>query len=235
MNFFNRLQGIFFNPQMTVKSISERPIWLDAMIFLLIIIALMSYIVSPFSQKDTVQTLKNNVKLQESLGEEKFNELVESRENPSKLSVIILSFIIAPVSYLLGFLLSSLIVLGIGRLFSTEGKYLQVFAVLLHANFIDKLLGNAVRLILVFSKKSVIQTTTGLALFFPHLETTSTSFVILSQFDFFQLWLFGILGLGLAYVFKIELKKALVVSYGFWFIKSLFYISIHLLLTGIFG
>jgi hypothetical protein len=42
--------------------------------------------------------------------------------------------------------------------------------------------------------------------------------------------MFGILGLGLSAVFKIETKKAMFISYGFWLIKSLLYIAL-----GIFG
>jgi len=74
-----------------------------------------------------------------------------------------------------------------------------------------------------------MQTTTSLALFFPKLEVTSTAFIILSQVDFFQLWLFGVLSYGLAIIFKIELKKALILSYGFWVLKSLFNIGISLI------
>jgi hypothetical protein len=109
-------------------------------------------------------------------------------------------------------------------MFSTEGNYKQVLAAVLHANFIDKILGNALRLVLILTRKSFMQTTTSLALFFPKLEVASPAFIILSQVDFFQLWLFGVLGYGLSSIFKIELKKALILSYSFWVLKSLLYI-----------
>ena len=44
MDLFNRLQGIFFNPKVTLKAISEKPIWIDALIILLIAWALFNYI-----------------------------------------------------------------------------------------------------------------------------------------------------------------------------------------------
>ena len=78
-------------------------------------------------------------------------------------------------------------------------------------------------------KKSVIQTAIGLAIFFPTLEITSPAYVILSQVDFFQLWLFGIFGLGLACAFKFEIKKGLFISYAFWALKSLLAIGLGLL------
>jgi hypothetical protein len=129
-----------------------------------------------------------------------------------------------PGGLLVGFLFSSLIILAISRMFSIEGNYKQVLAAILHANFIDKILGNALRLVLILTRKSFMQTTTSLALFFPKLEVASPAFIILSQVDFFQLWLFGVLGYGLSSIFKIELKKALILSYSFWVLKSLLYI-----------
>lgn len=229
MNFFNRFQGIIFNPQPTFKRLSEKPVWVDALILLLIVSALISYIISPYSHQDNVRLFESNTKLQERMGEERFNEMLEGMKNPSQTRVILQSFLMSPITLLVGFLISSLFLFVLGRMLSSEGKYLQVFSAYLHANFIDKILGMGVKLIIILSKKSVMQATTSLALFFPKLEVTSTAFIVLNQFDFFQLWLFGILAHGLSHIFNIELKKALFVSYGFWLIKSLFYIGITLL------
>jgi hypothetical protein len=225
MNFIQRFQGIFFSPQPTLEGISEKPVWVDALIFLLVLIGLFSFLTAPYIQKDQLQIMKGNIKMQERLGEENYNRMIERLENPSQSMVILQTFGIIPISFLVGLLFSSLIILAMGRFASTEGKYVQVFSVLLHANFVDKILGNALRLVLIITRKSVIQTTTSLALFFPRLEVTSSAYLVLTQLDFFQLWLFGILGFGLSHIFKIELKKALVISYVFWFLKSLLYIA----------
>lgn len=224
MDLFNRLQGIFFNPKVTLKAISEKPIWIDALIILLIAWALFNYITTPYLQKDTLQLLQSSDKLQERMGEDRFNEMIKRTKNPTKASVLLSNLLYKPGGLLVGFLFSSLIILAISRMFSTEGNYKQVLAAILHANFIDKILGNALRLVLILTRKSFMQTTTSLALFFPKLEVTSPAFIILSQVDFFQLWLFGVLGYGLSSIFKIELKKALILSYSFWVLKSLLYI-----------
>jgi len=224
MDLFNRFQGIFFNPKVTLKAISEKPIWIDALIILLIAWALFNYITTPYLQKDTLQLLQSSDKLQERMGEDRFNEMIKRTKNPTKASVLLSNLLYKPGGLLVGFLFSSLIILAISRMFSTEGNYKQVLAAVLHANFIDKILGNALRLVLILTRKSFMQTTTSLALFFPKLEVTSPTFIILSQVDFFQLWLFGVLGYGLSSIFKIELKKALILSYSFWVLKSLLYI-----------
>ena len=235
MNFFARLQGVFFTPQLTLKAISEKPIWLDALIILLIVSALFTYITTPYSSKDQAEILKSSIKLQERMGEETFKQRIEQLENPSKSFVFLSSFLLSPITFLIGFLISSLIILVIGRFSSTEGNFVQIFSAYLYVNFIDKILGNALRLILILSRKSVMQTTTSLALLFPRLETTSFSFIVLSQIDFFQLWLFGILGYGLSHIFKIDIKKALFISYSFWLLKSLFNIALFSLSMKLIG
>jgi len=235
MNFFARLQGVFFTPQLTLKAISEKPIWLDALIILLIVSALFTYITTPYSSKDQAEILKSSIKLQERMGEESFEQWIEQLENPSKSRVFLRSFLLSPITFLIGFLISSLIILVIGRFSSTEGNFVQILSAYLHVNFIDKILGNALRLILILSRKSVMQTTTSLALLFPRLETTSFSFIVLSQIDFFQLWLFGILGYGLSHIFKIDIKKALFISYSFWLLKSLFNIALFSLSMKLIG
>ncbi|MEA2004987.1 MAG: YIP1 family protein [Acidobacteriota bacterium] len=229
MNFSNRFQGIFLSPQQIFNSISQKPIWVDALIFLLIAGALFSYLSAPYAQKDQVQLLKNNVKLQERLGEERFNQTIERLENPSKSGIFLRSVLLSPITMIIGFLFASLIIMVLGRFTSTEGNFIQIFSAYLHANFIDKIFGNAIRLFLILTKKSMMQTTTSLALFFPRLEFTSPTFIILSQFDFFQIWMFGILGFGISSILKIDLKKALFISYGFWALKSLFYIAITMI------
>ncbi len=228
MKLFNRLQGILFNPKVTLKAISEKPIWIDALIILLVAWALFNYVTTPYLQKDTLQLLQSSDRLQERMGEDRFNEMINRTKNPTKASVLLSNLLYKPGGLLVGFLFSSLIILAISRIFSTEGNYKQVLAAILHANFIDKILGNALRLVLILTRKSFMQTTTSLALFFPKLEVTSSAFIILSQVDFFQLWLFGVLGYGLAAIFKIELKKGLILSYSFWALKSLFNIAIGL-------
>jgi hypothetical protein len=220
---------MFFNPKLTLKAISERPVWIDALIILLIAWALFSYITAPSLQKDTVQLLQSSDKLLERMGEDRFNEMIESTKNPTKARVLLSNLLQKPATLLIGFLFSSLIILAMSRIFSTEGNYKQVLSAVLHANFIDKILGNALRLVLILTRKSFMQTTTSLALFFPKLEITSSAFIILSQVDFFQLWLFGVLGYGFSFIFKIELKKALILSYSFWFLKSLLYIAYALI------
>ncbi len=232
MNFFDRLQGVFFSPQLTLKSVSERAVWFDAFIVLLILLTIFSYFVVPYAQKDQVQAFKNNVEFQERMGKERYERYMERMENPSPALKISSRFIFPLLANVAGMFFPGLIILVIGRMFSAEGNYKQVLSVYLHAGFVDKILGNAVRLPLILIRKSILQTTTSLAFLFPKMETTSLGFKVLSQFDLFQLWLFGILAFGLSAVFDITPRKALVISYGFWLLKSLLYVGLSFLSPG---
>jgi len=235
MSLFNRFQGIFFSPQPTLKGISEKPVWVEALILLLIVSAVFAYVIAPYSSQDTLKSMKDNAKLQERLGKERYEANIKSLENPSQLSTILRNVVWSTLGLAVGLLISSLFLLIIGRLVSTEGVFIAVFAVLIHANFIDKILGNAVRLALILTRKSVIQTTTSLALLVPNADFTSTPFIILSQIDFFQLWMFAVIGYGLSFVFKISTKKAMVIAYSFWFLKSLLYMAMLFLFRSFLG
>ncbi len=235
MNFFSRFIGVLLSPQETFKTLSERPVWIDTLIVILIVFVLFTHLTMPYTTKDTVQLMENNVKLKERLGDEGFERTMDRIRNPSKGSIIARVFVLTPLTLVIGFLIASLALFVFGRLTATEGKYIQVLSAYVHANLIDKILGNAIRLFLILSRKSVFQTTTSLAIFFPHTEVTSLSYAILSQVDFFQLWLFGVLSFGLSFIFKIELKKALFISYGFWLLKSAFNIATFLVSMSFMG
>lgn len=226
MNFVSRFFGTFFDPGKTFSSLAERPIWLDALVLVLIALAVTSYISFPFGQKDNLQMVEDSAaKIKDKYGEAGYNAAVDRVKNANR---ILASLVMSPLTLVIGFLFSSLVVLGMGRLVSTQGHYLQVFSALVHANFVDKILGNAVRLALILSRKSVLQTTTGLPVLFPKMAVTSTAYIVLSQVDFFQLWMFGLFGWGLSSVFKISARKGLIISYILWLLKSLLMIGFGL-------
>jgi hypothetical protein len=228
MNLFNRIAGVFLNPQQTTKAISEKPIWVDALIIVLLAVALFSYFTMPYQQNDTLEMMKNSVSMQERMGQERFDQYIEGLENPSKSGTLLRSFALGPISIIVGFLFQCLILVGLGRLSTTEGKFMQVFAVFLHARFIDVILGGALRTFLVMSRKAFMSTSTSLAMFFPKMEIATPAFIILSQIDFFQLWAYGVLGIGLSHVFKVDMKKGLILAYAVWALKTALYIALGL-------
>jgi hypothetical protein len=228
MILFSRLIGVFFNPKDTFKHLSEKPVWVDMLIVLLICVTIYAAVIAPYIPDDQIKLLESDAERRAEMGEDAFNRRMEFWKDPP-LMVTITGIIMQPVSLLVGFLIQSLVILGLGRLTSMEGKYIQVFSSFIHANAINLVLGNALRTFLILSRGSVFQTSTSLAIFFPRLETMSPAYLVLTQVDFFQIWMLGIFGFALAEIFKIGLKKALLLSYGFWLMRGLFFIALGLL------
>lgn len=229
MSLVQRLQGVFFEPRRVFGALAEKPVWIDAVVVVLVALIAFNLVIAPYMQQDNLRLMKDNAALKDRMGEEAYTKLIDRTEHPSASFRIVQMFVSTPLFFLAALLLQSLLLLILGRLLSTQGMYVQVLAALVHANFIDKLLGNGVRLALALTRKSVLQTSTGLALLFPKMEVTSTAYIMLAQVDLFQLWMFGVLAFGLAAIFKISLKKALALSYGVWLLKALANIGIGLI------
>jgi len=229
MNIFKRIEGVFFNPRPVFEGLAAKPVWIDTLVVVLLALIAFNLVVAPYMQKDQLLLMKDNAALKERLGDDAYAKLIDKTEHPSEVGRIMQIFVTTPLFYLAAILLQSLLLLILGRLSSTQGIYVQVLSVLVHASLVDKLLGNGVRLALALTRGYLMQTSTSLALLFPRMEITSTSYIMLTQIDFFQLWMFGILAFGLAAVFKISIKKAMALSYGLWFLKALANIGIGLI------
>jgi len=229
MDFVKRLRGVFSDPRRTFTALAEKPIWGDVLI--IILIALIAYVsvITPYSRHEQAQMIKESVKLKERMGEERFNQYVQGLEASPTTWQVIQMVGGAPLAFILAMLLQGLMLVFLGRFTSTQGAFKQIFAALIHANLIYALAGNGVRLILTLVRKSVMQVSTGLPLLFPKMEVTSTPYIVLSQVDFFQIWVFGVLAFGIAAAFKIDLKKALFLSYTVWFLKAVFNIGLALI------
>jgi hypothetical protein len=228
MSVFKRIQGVFFGPKPTFEGLAAKPVWVDTLVVMLLALIVFNFIVLPYMQKDQLSLIKDNAALREKVGEETYTKMLDRTEHPSKSGQFLQIFVTTPLFAFAAILLQSLFLLILGRLVSTQGSYVQVLAALVHAGLVDKLLGNGVRLALALSRQSLMQTSTSLALLFPRLEVTSTPYIMLAQVDFFQLWMFGILAFGLAAIFKVQFRKALILSYAVWFLKALVNVGIGL-------
>lgn len=224
MNLGQRFLGVFTNPKETFTGLAEKPVWLDALIIILIATILYGFLIAPYAAKDNYELMQNSTKLKQQLGEEKFKTFLEDArkkaEEPTTAGRL-QQGLMAGVFGLLAIFIQTLILLVLSKFFSTQGSYKQLLSAMFHASFINTVLGNAVRLGLASVKHSAFKISTGLAVFFPKLEPTSSAYIVLNNIDIFQLWMFGVLGYALAAIFKLDLKKSLVISYLFWGLKTL--------------
>lgn len=121
MTFFGRFEGVLFSPRETFKSLSERPLWMDAFIILLVFTTIFTLLISPYLQKDRLETLKNSIELKERLGEQRYRQQLEFLENPPRWYSVLM-FVSPLFMNLVGFFFPPLILLAMGRFFSTEGS-----------------------------------------------------------------------------------------------------------------
>ncbi|HQE64514.1 MAG TPA: YIP1 family protein [Candidatus Saccharicenans sp.] len=226
-----RLIGVFTKPRETFDSLAEKPVWVDALIIVLIALAIYSYLIAPFAARDSYTLFQQSTKLKQQLGEEKFQTFLEEARKKAEEMTTTTRLTQAVTGSLvggIGLLFQALLLFVLAKFFSPHGTYLQVMTALFHANFINAILGNGLRSLLISAKQSVYNVSTGLAVFFPQLDPTSSSYMILTNIDFFQLWMFGVLAYGLSAIFKIDMKKSLIISYLFWGLKTLFNIAMSI-------
>jgi len=235
MTLADRFQGVVFGPQKAMAALAEKPLWIDALIVVLIFIILGAVLAAPYSAQDSLKAMKDNVKLQDRLGKDRYETTIRNMETAEPTAVKVRAAIFATVPFLIGLFISAAVILIMGRLVSTQGAYIPILAVLAQANFIDKIFGGLVRTALVLARKSVFQTSTSLVLFAPKVEFMSTPYILLSQVDFFQIWMFSVVGYGLAAVFKIPIRKAMILSFAFWLVKSMLYVALAFATRSYFG
>ncbi len=229
MNLGQRFIGVFTGPKETFGGLAEKPVWLDAMVIVLLAAFLFGFLIAPFSARDAADLTDNSPKMKEMLrqrlGEEgfaKYMDRIHKEAEAASSAYKIQSGVSVGLMTLIAVFLQSILLLVLGRLVSgsVQGNYRQLLSAMFHAGFINVVLGNALRFFLITAKQSVYKISTGLAVFFPKLEFNSTPFIVLNNIDLFQLWMFGVLGYGLSAIFKIDLKKSLIISYLFWALKA---------------
>jgi len=201
-----RIQGVFFEPRATLRAVAAKPLWLDVLAVTLVALAAYTAFIMPYASREALSHFQSDGQPPPDLSRMPKWLLV--------IPVFIGLFSIAAVVFI-----SSGILYLAGRLFSPRGEFKQVLAVYLHAGLVDGLLGNAVRLTVALLNKTAL-VVTGPALFVPGLPPRSFLFLALGPFDFFRLWMFGIMAFGLAAVFEVDEKKALLVSFLAWLALS---------------
>lgn len=214
-----RFFGVFFRPGRTFQELTHHPVWVDALVIVLVTGAAASYLGFPYVQRDRLLALAGKATaFTEAHGEQQYAAAVERIKGESRS---LHSFVVSPLAMLTGLLFTALIALGAGRLLSHQGHYLQVFSCLLHAGFVVNFLGNAVGLAMAAAQPPTSRLSTGLPAFFPGFAPGSIVHAALGPVDIFSLWMFGLLGLGLAAAFKISVGKGLAVSYALWLLRVL--------------
>src|SRR5512137_127607 len=112
MSLFKRVEGAFFSPKPMFEGLAGRPVWIDTLIVLIIALMAFNFIVAPYLQKDQLILMRDNAEaLKQKYGEDRYAQIIERTEHPSKASQIMQIFIMTPILALIGILLQSLLLL----------------------------------------------------------------------------------------------------------------------------
>lgn len=82
MNLFKRLEGIFFNPRPVFDGLAAKPVWVDALVVILLALIAFNLVVAPFMQRDQLQLMKDNTALKERLGADRYTQMIQNIEHP---------------------------------------------------------------------------------------------------------------------------------------------------------
>lgn len=219
MSLPRRFVGALLFPARTFPVLSERPVWVDALLVVLAAGAVYGSLVFPFARQDRLRTFQASAAgFVEKYGEAQYAEAVARIEGESRA---LGAFVVRPLLSLTSLLFISLVALAAGRSLTRRGHFLQVFSALLHAAFADVVVGNAVRLALIRSRGTTLHLPTGLGAFFPDLSAGTAAYAALARVDVFSLWTYGLFGVGLAAIFKLGLAKGLALSCAIWLLGGL--------------
>lgn len=219
MNLPRRFAGVLLFPARTFAALSERPVWVDALVVVLAAGAVTGSLVFPFVRQDRLRTFEAAAPgFVEKYGQTQYAEAVARIKGESRA---LGAFLVRPLLSLTSLLFTSLAALAAGRALARRGHFLQVFSALLHAAFADGVLGNAVRQTLVRSRGTALHLPTTLVALFPSLPDGTAAYAALARVDIFSLWTYGLFGVGLAAVFKFGLGKGLALAYALWLLGGL--------------
>ncbi len=217
MGFISRFLDVFISPSKISEEIKDKPRILEPLIIVLIFVILFTLLTARIQSRDSVEYIKMNPKMAEKIPQDR----IEKMENPSQASILVRSFILTPITVLFYLIIFSVLLLFIVKIGGGAGEFKHFFSIALFSSYIDYVLGNGIKTILTLQKGSTIGVSTGISLFFPDIAITSPSYVILSLIDFFSIWSYIVVAIGISRVSRFSLKKAIFISAIIFVLKIL--------------
>jgi len=222
---------IIFDPKKVFKrAIEFKKYWIP----MAVIIIVMSIFV-PFTSKiqhaDRVKFIEDNPKIQETIPEDRMEEI--KTYNPKKDITRNLIGIIVLIPITLA-VLSLLFYLG-SMLAGIETSFVQILTLTSYAKYVDVLWGGILKNILGLSQGSFMNISTSFALFAPNIKTTSMSFRILNLFDFFNIWFYILIAIGISMLPKANTNKTGIISAAIFTLKTLVFLGLIILTKSFMG
>jgi hypothetical protein len=217
MNFFQRLAGIIIEPAETMKNLIHKP----RIVFPIIIIALglvSLYLLRFDLYKDTLRqalelSMQNNPKIQ--LTPELINQQVDFSA--------ILGLVGVPFGTIIGWLVGTLIIFGLIKLFSGKGRFIQFLSITGYS-YVITLLYIILTAIVSYASNTlpVDLPVTSAARLLPEDLNGTFLYGILTGVELFSIWKLVVTGIGITLLSKLDKVKVFSILIGMYAVQLLF-------------
>ncbi len=205
---------VWFEPQkMFQKVLLHKKFWIPLIIIFIFAIP-QTISTAKILHQDGIKYIQMNQRMNDEAKKLALDKMKDFNSQKLVIRQLISSAVVMPISL---FLVSGIILL-VATLFGGNLTYISVLTIVSYSSYIDWLWGSAIKTILTLIKGTSIGVSTGLSLFFAS-EPFSKTYRILSSFDFFNIWSYVLIAIGLSIVMKANLKKCLIIVFVAYIFK----------------
>ncbi len=206
---------IIFNPEKVLKKAIELKKYWIPMAVMMVILSAMTVYVAPIQHSDQIKFIKENPKIMEKLSKEQIKQMEEY--NPKVFIPRVLIAVIVSIPLMI--LILGVFVNWFSTLAGIETDFITSVTLVGYSSYIDVLWGGVVKDILAIAKGSFLSVSTSFTLLFPTLDIHSKMYRVLSLFDFFNIWSYIVLGIGISLLPNSNYKKAFTIVGIIYLIK----------------
>ena len=206
---------IIFSPEKVLKRAIELKKYWIPMAVMMIILSAMTVYVAPIQHSDQIKFIKENPKIMEKLSKEQIKQMEEY--NPKVFIPRVLIAVIISIPLMI--LILGVFVHWFSTLAGIETSFVTSLTLVGYSSYIDMLWGGVVKDVLAVTKGSFLSVSTSFTLLFPSLDIHSKLYRVLSLFDFFNIWSYIVLAIGLSLLPNSNIKKAFTVVVIIYFLK----------------
>jgi len=211
LGFLVRWANIYFSPKKTFEAVKVRPFWVVPVILLLLFGAGFGMWTFKPQSNDVLEALTKNESIMAMPAERQQELFAQIQERPKSLFSYGLGFAyqVAIIFILSGilFFLGSVVMGG-------EASFPKILGVFAYTAFItvpEKIVWG-----FLASAKGTMNVGLSLAAFFPADYASSFVYRFINAFDFFSVWFFVVLTIGLATIYNFKQRKVVAVVLPVW-------------------
>jgi hypothetical protein len=220
LSAFQRVVGIFLQPQKVFEYLREKPEILVPVLLTIIIAIVSSFFVYDIAITETI----SNFEQRENIPDEQREIIIDSIEQRRTGAWRYVSIFLFPVlGTLIIFALVALVYWFVGNvILGGKTSFKHVFSTFAYSYLILTIAGTIIKLPLMI-KKETIKVLTSPAIFIPQGASDTALFRFLNSFDIFTVWMLIVFGIGFATIYRFSKQKAILGVFIPWLLFVLIF------------